>query len=56
MFAVPRGTRSRATNTLLTPAIRRAKLPFRLPFREQEGDKVLLPEYGGTQVKIDDKE
>merc|ERR1712100_616007 len=27
-----------------------------IPMSVKEGDKVLLPEYGGTQVKIDDKE
>jgi chaperonin GroES len=27
-----------------------------LPMSLKEGDKVLLPNYGGTEVKIDDKE
>jgi co-chaperonin GroES (HSP10) len=27
-----------------------------IPVAVKEGDKVLLPEYGGTQVKLDDKE
>lgn len=27
-----------------------------IPVAVKEGDQVLLPEYGGTQVKLDDKE
>jgi len=27
-----------------------------IPFDVKVGDKVLLPKYGGTEVKIDDKE
>jgi len=27
-----------------------------VPITVQAGDKVLLPEYGGTKVKIEDKE
>lgn len=27
-----------------------------IPFDVKKGDKVLLPKYGGTEVKIDDKE
>jgi chaperonin GroES len=28
----------------------------KVPFNVKKGDKVLLPKYGGTEVKIDDKE
>jgi chaperonin GroES len=27
-----------------------------IPFNVKKGDKVLMPKYGGTEVKIDDKE
>lgn len=27
-----------------------------IPVSLKEGDRVLLPEYGGTQIKLDDKE
>ena len=27
-----------------------------IPFNVKEGDTVLMPKYGGTEVKIDDKE
>ncbi|CAJ1939603.1 unnamed protein product [Sphenostylis stenocarpa] len=27
-----------------------------IPVSVKEGDRVLLPEYGGTQIKLDDKE
>jgi chaperonin GroES len=27
-----------------------------IPFHVKKGDKVLMPKYGGTEVKIDDKE
>ena len=27
-----------------------------IPFNVKEGDTVLLPKYGGTEVKLDDKE
>lgn len=27
-----------------------------IPFSVKKGDKVLMPKYGGTEVKIDDKE
>lgn len=27
-----------------------------IPFNVKKGDRVLLPKYGGTEVKIDDKE
>ena len=27
-----------------------------IPVAVKEGDKVLLPDYGGTQLKLDDKE
>jgi len=27
-----------------------------IPFNVKEGDRVLMPKYGGTEVKIDDKE
>ena len=28
----------------------------KIPFNVKKGDKVLMPKYGGTEVKIDDKE
>jgi chaperonin GroES len=28
----------------------------KIPFNVKVGDKVLMPKYGGTEVKIDDKE
>ncbi len=28
----------------------------KIPFNVKAGDKVLMPKYGGTEVKIDDKE
>jgi chaperonin GroES len=28
----------------------------KLPFNVKEGDKVLMPKYGGTEVKLDDVE
>lgn len=28
----------------------------KIPFNVKEGDTVLMPKYGGTEVKIDDKE
>lgn len=28
----------------------------KIPFSVKKGDKVLMPKYGGTEVKIDDKE
>ena len=28
----------------------------KVPFNVKEGDTVLLPKYGGTEVKLDDKE
>lgn len=28
----------------------------RIPFNVKKGDTVLMPKYGGTEVKIDDKE
>jgi len=28
----------------------------KIPFNVKPGDKVLMPKYGGTEVKIDDKE
>ena len=28
----------------------------KLPFNVKKGDKVLMPKYGGTEVKIDEKE
>ena len=27
-----------------------------IPFNVKKGDKILMPKYGGTEVKIDDKE
>jgi len=27
-----------------------------IPFNVKKGDKVLMPKYGGTEVKLDDKE
>jgi len=27
-----------------------------IPFNVKKGDRVLMPKYGGTEVKIDDKE
>ena len=27
-----------------------------IPFNVKKGDKVLMPKYGGTEIKIDDKE
>ncbi len=35
---------------------RRTKDGDLLPVGVKEGDKVLLPEYGGSQVKLGDKE
>jgi chaperonin GroES len=28
----------------------------KIPFNVKKGDKVLMPQYGGQQIKIDDKE
>lgn len=42
VVAVGPGLRDKAGNTI--------------PVAVKEGDTVLLPEYGGTQVKLDDKE
>ncbi|MFW5871169.1 MAG: co-chaperone GroES [Verrucomicrobiota bacterium] len=28
----------------------------KIPFNVKKGDRVLMPKYGGTEVKIDDKE
>ena len=28
----------------------------KVPFNVKKGDRVLMPEYGGTEVKVDDKE
>ena len=28
----------------------------KIPFNVKKGDKVLMPKYGGTEIKIDDKE
>lgn len=28
----------------------------KIPFNVKKGDKVLMPKYGGTEVKVDDKE
>jgi len=28
----------------------------KIPFHVKKGDKVLMPKYGGTEVKVDDKE
>ena len=28
----------------------------KIPFNVKKGDKILLPKYGGTEVKIDDKD
>jgi len=28
----------------------------RIPFNVKKGDRILMPKYGGTEVKIDDKE
>ncbi|XP_054810607.1 10 kDa chaperonin, mitochondrial-like [Prosopis cineraria] len=42
VIAVGPGTRDKAGNLI--------------PVSLKEGDTVLLPEYGGTQVKLDDKE
>lgn len=28
----------------------------KIPFDVKKGDKVLMPKYGGTEIKIDDKE
>ncbi len=28
----------------------------KIPFNVKKGDKVLMPKYGGTEVKLDDKE
>lgn len=35
---------------------RRNKDGEQIPCGVKEGDKVLLPEYGGSKVKLDDKE
>ena len=28
----------------------------KIPFNVKKGDKVLMPKYGGTEIKLDDKE
>ena len=45
-----------AAKVIATGSGGRAKDGSLIPMTVKEGDLVLLPEYGGTEVKIEDKE
>ena len=45
-----------AAKVIATGSGGRAKDGSLIPMTVKEGDMVLLPEYGGTEVKIEDKE
>ena len=42
--------------TIIAIGVKRDDDGKEIPFDVKVGDKVLLPKYGGTEVKIDDKE